>query len=149
MRRMPFWLKGSILALLAAPILIPLLDWTVLEPGGLTFRSSVNRCCIVFLSLAVIALLLWTGVLLWQRPSGLLHRCAAAASVALLCLIVGGAAHFAIRLTIPRERVAERNGQRVVEESPPLDSGCNYYSYHSPFLRGTELLAGSYYLNIQ
>lgn len=147
MKRMPAWLKGAILTLLAVSILLPLLDWTVLESRGLTFRSSVNRCCIIFLPLAVIGLLLWTGVLLWRNASGTPRRCAVVISIVLLCLLTGGIAHFAIRLTIPYEHVIERNGQQVVEESPPLDSGSNYYSYHGPFLRGTELLEGSYYLH--
>lgn len=147
MKRMSVWLKGATLTLLAVSILLPLLDWTVLEPKGLTFRSSVNRCCIIFLTLAVIGLLLWMGVLLWRNASGTPHRCTAVISIALLCLLAGGIAHFAIGLTIPYERIIERNGQQVVEESPPLDSGSNYYSYHGPFLRGTELLEGSYYLH--
>ncbi len=148
MRRMPTWLKGTTLTLLITSILIPLLDRTVLEPRGLTFRAHVDRCAIIFLTLAVLLLLIWTGVLLWHRPAEGPHRCAAVVSIALLCLLAGGVAQFAIRLTIPYERVIERDGQHIVEESPPLDSGSNYYSCRGPLLRGAELLEGSYYLNI-
>lgn len=147
MKRMPAWLKGAILTLLTASLLIPLLNRLALEPRGLVFRANVNRCAIVFLTLAILLLLLWTGVLMWHRPAAPPHRCAVVISIVLLCLLTGGIAHFAIRLTIPFEHVIERNGQQVVEESPPLDSGSNYYACHGPFLRGTELLEGSYYLH--
>ena len=69
-------------------------------------------------------------------------------SIGLLCLMAGGIGRFMVRVSIPYERVTERDGQWVVEESPPLDSGSNYYDYYGPFVRGTELLEGSFYLEL-
>ena len=63
-------------------------------------------------------------------------------------LIAGGIGRFMLHIGVPYERVILRGGQRVVEESPPLDSGSNYYDYHGPFVRGTELLEGSFYLEL-
>ena len=88
-------------------------------------------------------------ILLWQQPKESLHQCVVLMAIGLLCLIVGVAGRFVFRISIPYERVIERNGQRVVESSPPLDSGSNYYICHGPLLRGTELLEGSYYLGIR
>lgn len=148
MKRMPAWLKGGVLTLLVVSLSIPVLEKLVLEPRWLAWRAGVRSCSIVFLTLAVIALLVWTGVLLWQGPPERLHRWAVVIMIGLLCLIVGGIGRFLVRVSIPYERVTERNGQRVVEESPPLESGSNYYDYRGPFVRGTELLEGSYYLEM-
>lgn len=149
MKKMPTWLKRGALALVGAAILIPILDRTVLASQGLTWRAGVNQCCIIFPAAAAIALLVWTGVLLWQQPKESLHQCVVLMAIGLLCLIVGVAGRFVFRISIPYEHVIERNGQRVVESSPPLDSGSNYYTCHGPLLRGTELLEGSYYLGMR
>lgn len=148
MKKMPAWLKGITLTLLAIPFLILFLNCLVLEPQGLTFRADVNRCVIAFLTLAVLLLLVWTGVLLWRKPTNALHRWAVVVSIGLLCLMAGGIGRFMVRISIPYERVIERDGRWVVEESPPLDSGSNYYDYHGPFVRGIEPLAGSFYLEL-
>ena len=148
MKRMPVWLKWGVLALLAVSAAVPILERTVLEPRGLTWRAGIGRCCTLFLTLDAIALLVWTGVLLWRKPTDSLHRWAVVVSIGLLCLMAGGIGCFMVRVSIPYERVTERNGQWVVEESPPLDSGSNYYDYHGPFVRGTELLEGSFYLEL-
>ena len=88
---------------------------------------------------------------MWGRVTdeeNALHRWAVVVSIGLLCLMAGGIGCFMVRISIPYEHVTERNGQWVVEESPPLDSGSNYYDYHGPFVRGTELLEGSFYLEL-
>ena len=148
MKRMPVWLKWGVLALLAVSAAVPILERTVLEPRGLTWRAGIGRCCTLFLTLDAIALLVWTGVLLWRKPTNALHRWAVVVSIGLLCLMAGGIGRFMVRVSIPYERVTERDGRWVVEESPPLDSGSNYYDYHGPFVRGTELLEGSFYLEL-
>ena len=71
-----------------------------------------------------------------------------AASALIPVLDASGIGRFMLRIGIPYERVIQRGGQRVVEESPPLDSGSNYYTCNGPLLRGTELLEGSFYLEI-
>ena len=148
MRRRPARLKWGVLTLLAAAALIPVLNRTALAPRGLAWRADVKRCCIVSLTLAVLALLVWTGVLMWRQSSKTPHRCAVVISIGLLCLLAGGIGRFMLRIGVPYERVIQRGGQRVVEESPPLDSGSNYYTCHGPLLRGTELLEESFYLEI-
>ena len=146
MKRMPAWLKWGVLTLLAASPLIPVLDRAALASRGLAWRAGVKRCGIVSLTLAILALLVWTGILVWRQSPRTLHRCAVVISIGLLCLIASGIGRFMLRIGIPYERVIQRGGQRVVEESPPLDS--NYYTCNGPLLRGTELLEGSFYLEI-
>ena len=103
MKRMPVWLKWGVLALLAVSAAVPILERTVLEPRVLTWRAGIGRCCTLFLTLDAIALLVWTGVLLWREPTDVLHRWGGVVSLGLLCLMGGGVGGFLGLVSIASE----------------------------------------------
>lgn len=142
-----FW---TLMALLLGPVLVAVPGVMMLGRFGLTWRCVVWRWCGLCFLAGIAELFVWGVVCLWKEvPAERWHWLAVWLSRTAILIVIGGmCAGFTVFSSLivlfcaDSDYIGELDGEKVVVQYL-LDEGCNYYAYHGPLLRGTELLEGS------
>lgn len=146
MKRM-FWMLTAFL-LLPALLMIP--GSLLLGSLGLAWRCAAVRWCGLCFLAGIALLFIWAAGYLWREipakrwniPLVWLCRLVVLAAVGGMCIAFTLFGSLWVLLLSDIDHTVERDGERVVVQYLWND-GCNYYDYHGPLFRGTELLEGS------
>lgn len=142
-----FW---TLAVLLLGPVLAIIPGGMILGKFSLAWRCVVWRWCGLCLLAGIAELFVWGAAYLWKEvPAERWHRLAVWLSRAGILAVIGAMcaaftvfSSFIVLFCADLDHTKELDGEKVVAQYLWHD-GYNYYAYHGPLLRGTELLAGS------
>lgn len=142
-----FWVTAALVFL---PLLLVIPGSMLLGTMGLAWRSGVVKWSGLCFLAGIVVLFIWCGAYLWRevpgkhwrRPAVWFSRSVIFVITCALCVAFSLFSSLVVLFAADMDHTQERDGQTVVVQYLWMD-GCNYYAYHGPLVRGTELLEGS------
>lgn len=145
------WRLKGLLILAVLPLLLLVLGRLLLNAWGLAWRSWVQFCLVIGLTVGILTALILGAIWIWNRLLAVRWRLWRYLSrlliVALTCglgLIVAWEGFLISAFSASSERVMTLDGRRVVEVRSGFTDICyTYYNYYGPLIRGSTEYSSS------